>query len=120
MCLPPAASSFWAIASNCPRRISAASITSVLLLRLATITGSFTMCCFLSASASTKLMMLLLLRGVAVRSRMKSGFRFFIISTDNWLSALWLSSTTTTGRRRRITLIKAEGSCSGNSQSPSP
>ena len=55
--------------------------------------------------AGVKLMMLLFLRGVAVKSKMKLGFRFLSISTLNSLSALWLSSTTTTGLKARSTDI---------------
>ena len=71
--------------------------------------------CIVGESGSGKSMtahavMGLLPRGVAVKSRMKSGFRFLNISTESGLSALWLSSTMTTGRSRRITLISADGS----------
>ena len=53
----------------------------------------------LQASGRTKLTMLAFLRGVAVRSSTNVRVQIRSISTDNWLSALWLSSTTTTGRR---------------------
>ena len=44
--------------------------------------------------------------GVAVRSSTNDGLRFAIISRESSDVALWLSSTTTTGRRYRKTCIR--------------
>ena len=110
MYLPPCFSISTACCSRLLRIRMAQTSTSLGELRFSTITGSFTMFSRFSCMASTKLMILLLSRGVAVNSNMNRGDRLLSSSTLRSALKLWLSSTITNGFCWAITCMSAVGS----------
>ena len=97
----------FAFSSRLRWSIMAFVITSVVDLWLYTITGSLTIFSSFNCIASTKLMILLFVFGVAVKLKMKLGLISFFNSirkSDD--SKLWLSSITITGLSWAITWSK--------------
>ena len=94
---PPCFSISRACCSKLLRILMAFTSTSFGVFRFSTMTGSFTMFSRFSCMASTKEMILLLSRGVAVNSRINLGLKLFSNSTLKSALKLWLSSTITTG-----------------------